>query len=517
LDYQSLLELPDTPERQLQRLETLNVFSLNRSWLGTFLKALDQDLPDISGPFTLDVNPAAVQVGTTKHKRAVKEFSEYQQKLLTFKVGRSEFDAPLKAILNKLSHEWQWCYQDGKTEKEGGLLPFQINLDYRANKTENGQNIVEGLKAALAQYTAFMMPGHLTRQLTSWSLQQRVQFYVEADGVLNTLSLAALLPLVAEVKYDHALDSRSLNVIERIAEEVQRDVLDKVFHKIRYVIDKGCYRYETIRQAANGVPGDFIERYTLSYEFKSLQDKQKFEANAKNRLETERALKENRGDYHIYEPLLGEADEGLLKPHKLKRIGISPDKLNAGEKKFLADILKYIDEKYSRDSREFYLMRNVESLRSIGLYLEGETRVFYPDFVLWIIDDKANKTTIALFDPKGQTGILDESGLGIDGGDAMNEKVRIATSGQLAELARELISKSDRSFAIHSFILLRDTSPLGKTKGSGFTDKEETFAVQMIKKNVLRLDWYDKNEAGQNGVKLPDGSSYLTKIFEVIG
>jgi hypothetical protein len=68
----------------------------------------------------------------------------------------------------------------------------------------------------------------------------------------------------------------------------------------------------------------------------------------------------------------------------LKHIGISPDKLNAGEKKFLADILQFIDVNYSRDHREFYLMRNVESLRSIGLYLEGETRAFYPDFVLWI-------------------------------------------------------------------------------------------------------------------------------------
>jgi hypothetical protein len=150
-------------------------------------------------------------------------------------------------------------------------------------------------------------------------------------------------------------------------------------------------------------------------------------------------------------------------------------------------------------------------------YLEGETRVFYPNFVLWIIDDKANKTTIALFDPKGQAGILAESALGIDGGNTMNEKVRVATSGQLAELARELISQSGRSFTIHSFILLRDSSPLGRPKDDSFNDKEEIFSVQMLKQNVLRLDWHDRNEKGPPSVKLLDGSSYLTKIFEVIG
>jgi len=517
LDYQSLLESPDSPDKQLQRLETLNVFSLNRSWLETFLKALDQDLPAIAGPFTLDVKPAVVQVGTARHKRAPIDFADYQQKLMTFKVGSSEFDAPLQAVLNPSTHEWWWYYRDGEREIDGPLQPFEIGLDYRSNPALDGRNVIDDLKTALVHYGGFMTPGRLARQLTSWSRQQQVQFYVKGGGALQALSLSALLPLVAWVKYDHPLDNRSLDVIERIAEEVQRDVLDKVFHKIRYVIDKGCYRYETVRQTVNGQTGDFIERYSLSYEFSSLQDKLQFEAEAGKRADIEQALKENRGAYHIYEPLLGEPGADLLKPHKLKHIGISPDKLNAGEKKFLADILQFIDVNYARDHREFYLMRNVESLRSIGLYLEGETRAFYPDFVLWVVDDKANKTTIVLFDPKGQTGIVNELTLGLDGTSSLNEKVRVATSGHLSELARELTAKFGRNFTIHSFILLRDSSLLGKPKGSSFNEKEFSFVEKMIKRNVLRLDWHDKNERGQPGVKLPDGSSYLTKIFEAIG
>ncbi|WP_150046945.1 DEAD/DEAH box helicase family protein [Methylomonas rhizoryzae] len=513
LDYQGLLAAPDSADKQLRRLETLNVFSLNRSWLETFLQALNQDIPAISGPYCVEVQPAVVRLGK---KRLAKTFADYQDKLLAFKVGLSEFDAPLQAVLNPASHEWQWRYRDANGDIDGVLQPFAISLDYRSNPASAGVNVVHDLSHALAHYGGFMTPGHLQRQLAVWSVQQRVQFYVGQANDLQPLTLAVLLPLLAEVRYDRELDSRSLDVIERIAEEVQRDLLDKVFHKIRYVIDKRAYRYEAVKQAVGDEPGDFIERYTLTYEFANQQDKQHFEAKAGTRADIEQALQENRGAYHIYEPLLGEADADLLKPHKLQRIGISPDKLNGGEKKFLRDILAYIDLNFAHDQREFYLMRNVESLRSIGLYLEGETRVFYPDFVLWIVNDKKNETTIVLFDPKGQTGIIDEAELGISGKAALNEKVTVATGRHLAELARELTAKTGRKVMIHSFILLRDSSKLGRPKGSSLTDKELALAEEMIRQHILRLDWHEKRENGSRGFRLDNGETCLSRLFAQI-
>ena len=326
-----------------------------------------------------------------------------------------------------------------------------------------------------------------------------------------------MLAVVNQVLYDHALADRGWDAVERLLDEVQRDLLEKVFHKARYDIDKRQYRYDMVRQSLTGEPGDFIERYTLTYEFPKDEQRRFFEQDITLRQQIEQSLKVDKGFYHIYEPLLGEATENLLKKHKLQRIGISPDKLNGGERKFLRDILSFIDANYSRDPREFYLMRNVESLRSIGIYLEGETRVFYPDFVLWIVDNKAHKTTMALFDPKGQTGIVKEDDLGLNGADGMNDKVRIATSGQLTELARQLQSKTDQHWGVHSFILLRDKSPLGRWKGASPTDTEVQLAEVMIQRGVLRLDWHTENEQGQTSAPLRDGSSYLSRIFEKLG
>lgn len=531
-DYAALVA-DDTPDSQLRRLETLNVYSLNRSWLEVFLKALEKDLPAIAGPYSLEVKPAVVQVGTHKQKRAPLAFTEYQHKLHTFKVGRADFDSPLRITLNAATHEWHWHYFQRDGFQQGGFQQdgFQrdgtqqgdvfsgrlanpgFSLDYRADRSQPGHNLVASLKACLADQALFVSSDWLQTRLRIWCSQQRVQLYVNHDGASQPLTLAALLAPTKEVLYDQPLSERNWPVIERLLEEVQRDLLEKIFHKVRYDIDRRQYRFETVRQNAPDARGDFIDRYTLTYEFADQTQKVAFENDASLNQQIQLDLEEAQGDYHIYEPLLGEAADTLLKKHKLKRIGISPDSLNAGERKFLRDILAFIDVNYPRDHREFYLMRNVESLRSIGIYLEGETRVFYPDFVLWIVDDKANRTTLALFDPKGQTGIVKEDDLGLKGVDGMNDKVRVATSGQLVELAKQLQGRTERKWSIHSFILLRDKSPLGRWKGSSPTDKEMELAEDMIKRGVLRLDWHGKNESGHASATLRDGDSYLSRIF----
>lgn len=509
-DYLDLVS-DNTQENQLRRLEMLNVYSLNRSWLEIFLKALEQDLPVIAGPFTMEVKPSVVKVG----KKEV-PFEQYQPKLHTFKVGRTEFDAPLRITLDG-NYDWHWQHIKDENVIGEKLPSLSLIFDYRSNKLSPGHNLIQSLIACLSSEPSFLSADLLQQRLLTWSRQQRVQLYIQEGSKPRRLTLKDMLPVVREVLYDHNLADRSWEVLERLLDEVQRDILEKVFHKVRYDIDKRQYRYETVRQSIAGQPGDFIDRYTLTYEFAKDDERLAFEHDPDGRQQVEQSLKENKGRYHIYEPLLGEATDKLLKKHKLQRIGISPDKLNAGEHKFLQDILTFIDTNYSRDYREFYLMRNVESLRSIGFYLEGETRVFYPDFVLWIVDEKAKKTTMALFDPKGQTGIIKEDDLGLNSPDGMNDKVRVANSAQLTELAQEMVRRTGRHWSIHSFILLRDKSPLGRWKGASPTDREMELAETMIQKGVLRLDWHTKNEEGQVSSCLKGGSSYLSRIFEQLG
>lgn len=134
------------------------------------------------------------------------------------------------------------------------------------------------------------------------------------------------------------------------------------------------------------------------------------------------------------------------------------------------------------------------------------------DFVFWIVDEKKRHTHVVLVDPKGQTGIVNPKTL------EDNEKVNIAVSGHLDELAEKLTLVHGRKFFVHSFILLRDSSPLG-TAGEGIPPDEKTLEVidAMRGKNVLRLDWSESRENGSLVDGRINGKTYLDMIFEKIG
>lgn len=161
---------------------------------------------------------------------------------------------------------------------------------------------------------------------------------------------------------------------------------------------------------------------------------------------------------------------------------------------------------------EFYLMRNEAAMRSVGIYLETELQAFFPDFVFWIVDERNKLTHIVLVDPKGQTGIVNPRTM------QENEKVNIAINGHLDELAEKLTQIHGRKFFVHSFILLRDSSPLG-TAGEGIPADDKTLAVieAMKAKNVLRLDWSERRENGSPIDGSINGKSYLDMMFEKIG
>ena len=150
-------------------------------------------------------------------------------------------------------------------------------------------------------------------------------------------------------------------------------------------------------------------------------------------------------------------------------------------------------------------MRNVESLKSIGIYLNDDSEVFYPDFIMWLI--AADKVYINFIDPKGQMGLKDYKT------EQHREKIKIAnktTNPTLPNIEKELTRIHKKDFVLNSFILLRETSELGKVAHSEWKKRE------MIDKNILRLDWHSEDETGSKAdeTKLVEGKTYLDWIIE---
>ena len=103
-------------------------------------------------------------------------------------------------------------------------------------------------------------------------------------------------------------------------------------------------------------------------------------------------------DRHVYNPLIAV-------PTKIKDIKISPIELNSGEAQFVEALKDYVNNEKDRKlaGKEIYLIRN--SVGNVGFFEEGN---FYPDFIMWIIDDE--KEYITFIDPKGMRNVgLDSS------------------------------------------------------------------------------------------------------------
>jgi hypothetical protein len=96
-------------------------------------------------------------------------------------------------------------------------------------------------------------------------------------------------------------------------------------------------------------------------------------------------------DRHLYQPLLlahSEID------------AMMPPGLNEGEEKFVRDLRDYLQKNDGLfQGKEIFLLRNLTRGRGIGFFDAKSGEAFYPDFILWVIED--NEQRIAFIDPHG--------------------------------------------------------------------------------------------------------------------
>jgi hypothetical protein len=501
--------LTDADNDKLKKLETLCVFSLKSSYLETFTNAVTSEL-EITKSFDIPVQPSlfnfnGMDVG----------FETYKHDLKIFKLAKTSVDVKrvwLHPATQKLEYEY---VLDGSTQK-AQINEFNFDLDYRTNKEMDGVNIRNSLAEANKDYAPFISKQSFTESLIETCDEANMQLIVAGNTPIN---INVFLAYIGVIHYKQEIDPLALEFIENINTLVTNEFVKKVRNKINWHLNSSIYEYgQPLRQSQAEYKGDFIEKYTL---VKSFQLSKKVGSTAKQKTEKElnqeyvafessmaamqTALTVNGIGQHIYEPLLRDHQEALKDGLKL-----SPDKLNDGERKFVTDFAEYVTNNAQKfNSYQVYLMRNVESLKSIGIYLNDDTEVYYPDFILWLINDA--KVHIIFIDPKGQMGTKDFAS------DKDKEKVRIAdkvNNPTLTNIEAQLKAKHGKEFCLNSFILLRDSSELGTKASQDAVWKKQN----MIDKHILRLDWHARDEQGDiaDQVKLVDGKSYLDWMIEMM-
>jgi len=105
-------------------------------------------------------------------------------------------------------------------------------------------------------------------------------------------------------------------------------------------------------------------------------------------------------DRHLFYPLFGFEQDGDkdLVPIKLRPLGLGAP----SEVTFVRDLEAFYQSADGREAigqRSLYLLRNAASAdKGLGFALAGN---FYPDFLLWLVDDASGKQWLTFVDPKG--------------------------------------------------------------------------------------------------------------------
>jgi len=497
-------------EDKLRKIETLCVFSLKKSYLETFTGAVNKEL-EILRRYEITVSPSIIKLNDNTEIK----FEEFRKRIPIFKLSKLEIEQRRVSLLDNNSFKVQFR-QNGNIS-EGTVNNFSITLDYRPNRNEDGTDVKGELSNFLNAFHPFINLNRLEGLVSEF--QEENSLYVSANN--KSITIQDILKHVSNITYKSSLDITKLELIENLVYQVALDFLKKLKNKVNWYINNSNYEYqELLNQSTSKVKGDFIDKYYILKTIEStkeVRNKTTFKKQSELDLEIKEfeeqiesiaeRLKINTTGNHIYQPLLRETSAKAEDENGLK---ISPDKLNAGEKKFIEDAANFFKDNQDFKDYEIYLMRNVETLKSIGIYLNDDSQVFYPDFILWLLKD--DKIYINFIDPKGQMGIPDASTL------LENEKVKIAdkeNNDTLVRLENELSKTHNKTFILNSFLLLRDTSLLG-TRGKSADLKWQK--ENMIAKNIFRLNWHSTDER-ENKIsvdKLPYGKNYLNLMVDAI-
>jgi hypothetical protein len=102
-------------------------------------------------------------------------------------------------------------------------------------------------------------------------------------------------------------------------------------------------------------------------------------------------------DRHLYYPLLAMEDKDAV-PLKLRPLGFDAP----SEWQFVQDLERYYRSPEGKEvigARSLYLLRNADTeKKGLGFALAGN---FYPDFLLWLVDEATGQQWLSFVDPKG--------------------------------------------------------------------------------------------------------------------
>jgi superfamily II DNA or RNA helicase len=427
------LSLKRSGEPRVMPLETLNIYGIKADYLDKFLEAIQKE----------EIEYEIINIPIE-----VMEKERWENRLYKLTVDKSKkYESEVFSFLKETTY-------------------LSVKLDLRPKlKTFEGLEKIEETKA---EERAKRIPEEITELLDWDNIYLKLNEFRIQKGYTNFIfDKATLRNYITSGNYKLLLEDKDLilndfgkiSEIENLVILILKKYLDQYYKQ-----SFKSWEAKNVELTAIGVKDEDIPYEKGGYEIYVDKNKSRIIASIKKlisdikklMLDDARILPRVYFDKHLYVPLLLESDE-------IDRI--SPPGLVKSEKEFVINLKEYLrknkDKKFLRD-KEIFLLRNL-SRTGVRFFILNN---FYPDFILWIKNDKSQR--IVFIDPKGLMHIRDLS----------HEKIQL--HNEIKNLEKAL---NNPNVILDSYIL--SITPYDELiKGLTKPPKKEDY----IKENVLFLE-----------------------------
>lgn len=439
--------LPGNHPKYLHLLETLNIFAVRADYMAQFRNYLEQE--------GVEVEPLVE---------------------LRLPVRVEEAFLQRNLVIPRLPEERDFAMEVTLLLEPDESLSIRVDLSARVEALESTPR---GLHTAQWRGGQARTIPQESLALVDWQqLYLDLLAYKERRGLTNLVIRPEVLPQILEyvpfevVADESILRPKSLSDWARLQEAATHlfcRYVNKFYQKRREQWEKRTMVYRLLDKndpnlAFNSPPGPAYSVKVPRSEEQLIQAIRRLMENLEHLYRQESGDPPRiHFDRHIYIPLLLEK-EGLR---------LNPSGLNPGEAQFVRDLRAFwnAEKDKSLKGKEIFLLRNLSRGHGIGFFVE---RGFYPDFILWVLDQGTKVQRIVFIEPHG---MLHAKAYLHDDKARLHER--------LPELAHEIGRRSERSDVLLDAFILSATpyAELSKHYDDGTWTRE-----QFAEKHILFLE-----------------------------
>lgn len=351
----------------IRALQTISIMGLNASYMNRFLTEIEKEVPEYT-PIPIDIK--------------LNNIDQWEGKIMTFKKQEG------KSFKNELI---ELKYSSDVAKRVTIDMRNKISIAAGGFNSQVAEDTFNYQENFLKEFRDFIDYNALLLEANRYKLLKGYHNLIIHRSVLSELIERGDFDLLSH-EGQFGVNEAILGKIQGVAVSLVKDYINKFYADKEKAFLSKYLTYDMLSRKEHEAMFPASNTMIVKVPKKHHSFIKELEDNIKVMYEKDdKTLPSIHFDKHLYSPIASIADGD-----KFKEIKTVPVRLNKGERDFIDHLRQFVKESDKLKDKQIFILRNL-SVKGIGFFMDSSS--FYPDFILWVVDDK--KQHIYFLDPKG--------------------------------------------------------------------------------------------------------------------